>query len=107
MCAGQPQTGRRGYTEAFSINDPAGRAGGAVGVTMDQSLDQRLLDYQIILILEGVVQGGDPLAISIYQHVTFLPKARRLQKKATALLIINHKRTETCKRTFYNNQTVP
>lgn len=66
-----------------------------------------MMDYQIILILEGVVQGGDPLAISIYQHVTFLPKARRLQKKATALLVINNnKRTEARKRTFYNNQMI-
>lgn len=40
------------------------------------------MDYQIILILKGVVQGGDPLAISIYQHVTFLPKTRRLQKES-------------------------
>lgn len=39
------------------------------------------MDYQIILILKGVVQGGDPLAISIHQHVTFFPKTSRLQKK--------------------------
>lgn len=37
--------------------------------------------YQIIVILEGVVQGGDPLTVSIYQHIPFLPKTRRLKER--------------------------
>lgn len=38
--------------------------------------------YQIIVILEGVVQGGDPLAVSIYQHIALLTKTCRLEKEA-------------------------
>lgn len=44
---------------------------------------KRTADYQIILILKGVVQGGDPLAISIHQHVALFLKTGRLQKKKT------------------------
>lgn len=39
--------------------------------------------YQIIVILEGVVQGGDPLAVSVYQHVSLLPKTRSLEEDMT------------------------
>lgn len=39
------------------------------------------MDYQIILVLKGVVQGGDPLAVSVHQHVAFLPKTSRLEKR--------------------------
>lgn len=41
----------------------------------------RVLHYQIIVVLEGIVQGGDPLAVPIYQHISFLPKTRRLKKR--------------------------
>ena len=37
--------------------------------------------YQIIVVLEGVVQGGDPLAVSVYQHGALLTKTSRLEKK--------------------------
>lgn len=40
-----------------------------------------MLRYQIIVVLEGVVQGGDPLAVSVYQHITLLSKTCRLQKE--------------------------
>lgn len=43
--------------------------------------EERMLCYQIIVVLEGVVQGGDPLAVSVYQHIALLPKTRRLQKE--------------------------
>ena len=36
--------------------------------------------YQIIVILEGIVQGGDPLAVSVYQHIPLLPETRRLKE---------------------------
>lgn len=66
------ETGRsRGMTRTISASTSSVFAGRS-----------RMMDYQIILILKGVVQGGDPLAISIYQHVTFLPKTRRLQKES-------------------------
>lgn len=43
----------------------------------------RTVHYQIILILKGVVQGGDPLTISIHQHVAFFPETCRLQEIET------------------------
>lgn len=46
------------------------------------SEEKRVLCYQIIVVLEGVVQGGDPLAVPIYQHVPLLPKTCRLKKEA-------------------------
>lgn len=39
-----------------------------------------VLCYQIIVVLEGVVQGGDPLAVPIHQHVPLLPETRRLNR---------------------------
>lgn len=38
--------------------------------------------YQVIVVLEGVVQGGDPLAVSVNQHVALLPETRRLDTEA-------------------------
>ena len=43
--------------------------------------------YQIVVVLEGVVQGGDPLAVPIYQHITLLPKASRLKKDAIKFVL--------------------
>lgn len=44
---------------------------------------QRFQRYQIIVVLKGIVQGGDPLAVSVYQHISLLPKTRRLKKDTT------------------------
>ena len=34
--------------------------------------------YQVVLILEGIVQRGDPLTVPIHQHVALLPETGRL-----------------------------
>lgn len=43
--------------------------------------------YQIVVVLEGVVQGGDPLAVPIYQHIPLLPKTSRLKKDAIKFVL--------------------
>lgn len=52
--------------------------------------------YQIIVVLEGVVQGGDPLAVPIYQHVPLLPKTRRLNKEAINSIKYSVGHVKTC-----------
>ena len=34
--------------------------------------------YQVIFILKGIVQRGDPLAVPIHQHVALFPETSRL-----------------------------
>lgn len=48
----------------------------------EEEEEKRRRRYQIIVVLEGVVQGGDPLAVSVNQHVAFLPETRRLHTEA-------------------------
>lgn len=34
--------------------------------------------YQVVLVLEGVVQRGDPLTVPVHQHVSLFPETGRL-----------------------------
>lgn len=53
--------------------------------------------HQVVVILEGIMQGGDPLAVSIHQDFPLFSETRSLQKIQTVLLnvIVSHKH-------FYN-----
>jgi len=57
-----------------------------------------VLCYQIIVVLEGVVQGGDPLAVPIHQHVPLLPETRRLNRN-----VMNTLRLEGCTTVMHFN----
>lgn len=43
-------------------------------------IEARVAAYQIVIILEGVVEGGNPLGVPVDQHVSLLSKACRLKK---------------------------
>lgn len=34
--------------------------------------------YQVIFILKGIVQRGDPLTVPVHQHIAFFPETSRL-----------------------------
>ncbi len=47
-----------------------------------QTIDtQKAKAYQEVVILKGVVQSGDPLTVSIYQHIPLLSETRCLERR--------------------------
>lgn len=48
--------------------------------------------HQVVVILESVMKGGDPLAVSIHQDVPLFSETRRLHKLQRDLLNQNIKK---------------
>lgn len=75
-----------------------------VETRMSTSAESRSRAHQVVVILEGVVQRRNPLAVPVYQHIPFLPKTGRLHGKETDQ--INTDRCNLSNRNSYDIQTL-